>query len=90
MMDRQHACPISFQVDFAVGFHRGKGRPLPLFVMIESPNALLQLGEMLKFAVSQLRNVTVEATVFGSDDFIAAIGELKWVSNSKFVEDTVI
>ena len=71
------ACHVSTQVDFAVGFYRGEGRPLPLFVMIESPHALLHLGEMLKFAVSQLRNVAVQATVFGSDDFIAAMGELK-------------
>ena len=84
-LQRNYSCHVSIQVDFAVGFYRGKGRPLPLFVMIESPRALLHLDEMLKFAVSQLRNVAVQATVFGSDDFIAAMGELKWITNSNCI-----
>ena len=70
------------QLDFAVGFHRGKKmRPLPLFAIIESPSALLRLQEICLCGVQSLGNVRLDVVVFGSDDFLACLGNcvtLEW------------
>eukprot|EP00731_Ephydatia_muelleri_P031540 Em0023g47a len=48
--------------------------PLPLFAIIESPMALLNLRTICEFGIYQARMFKLCALVFGSDDFIALLG----------------
>ena len=49
--------------------------PLPLFLLIEDPVGLLNLRDICHHGVNNSSSVTVQVIVFGSDDYLASIGE---------------
>ena len=50
-------------------------RPFPLFLLIEDPLGLLNLRGICHHGVNNSSSVIVQAIVFGSDDYLASIGE---------------
>jgi citrate lyase subunit beta-like protein len=61
-------------LDHLVGFYGNLPYPLPLYILIESPSALLSLPSLCLHGVTSLKRITLQAVVFGSDDYIANIG----------------
>ncbi len=61
----------------ALSFHfPGSTAPIPLIVIIESPLGLLNLKDVCTFGTQSGRHFKLSALVFGSDDFLATLGDL--------------
>ena len=59
-----------------MGFYRGpKATPISLFVIIESPSALLLLRDICGCGLCELRHLKLEVVVLGADDFLASLGK---------------
>jgi len=52
-----------------------KHQPLPLFVIIESPMGLLNLHDICYHGTQKCKAIRLQVIVFGSDDYLAMIGE---------------
>lgn len=71
-------CNMSFSVQLELSllpYCSSLPSPLPLFAIIESPMALLNLRTICEFGIYQARMFKLCALVFGSDDFIALLGK---------------
>lgn len=65
------------QLDLALSFHRPSSlfRPLSLYIITESPQGLLNLPQICYYGNHHTRHVKLSAVVFGSDDYLALMGE---------------
>ena len=52
-----------------------KHQPLPLFLLIEDPMGLLNLRDICHHGVHNCSSIIAQVIVFGSDDYLAAIGK---------------
>ena len=63
------------QLDLSLAYYRGPSLPpIPLFIIVESPTALLNLKDICQFATEKATHLRLGVVVFGSDDFLARLG----------------
>ena len=51
-------------------------RQVGLHIMIESPSSLIALQDICYYGIQSLKHLTLQVVVFGSDDFLATIGNM--------------
>ena len=73
-----HVTHTHTQLDIALSFHRREPTPfipIQLLAIIESPIGLIHLKEVCKFGTFSAKHLILSALVFGSDDFLARLGQ---------------